>query len=241
MSRPARILVVEDDPSMVKLICLKVVSLGYEVVGEAASETMAIRLARQFQPDLILMDILLENGDDGIETANKILTFADIAFVYLTAHEDEQLFQRARTTKPFGFLIKPFNDRDLNLVIETATYRQRQKVKLAHALAEAQNIINSSLVMIISVDRQNKITEFNSAAEWELGYTHQEVLGMELKNLLVDPDDLNGIEEKLKRGIRCELEIQFKHKSKRDLSCLLTVSRLHDSHNNSVGLLLISH
>ena len=143
--RPTRILIVEDDPQMAKFISFKLGYLGYEVAGIASNESMAIELAKELHPDLILMDIILDNDDDGIETANKILAFTDVPIVYLTAQEDDAVFERAKITKPFGYLLKPFNDRDLNLVVETATYRQDQKIKLDRALEDARSIINSSL------------------------------------------------------------------------------------------------
>ncbi|NQV30080.1 MAG: response regulator [Candidatus Marinimicrobia bacterium] len=241
MSDPARILVVEDDKNMSKFICFKLNYMGYEVVGLATNAADAIQLTKKHQPDLILMDILLENNDDGIVTANKILTFADIPIVYLTAHEDPELFERARISKPFGYLIKPFNDRDLNLVIETATYRQKQKIKLARALEDARNIINSSLMMIITVDNDDLITEFNEAAKWELGFAHDEVLGKNILDLMVDEKYLTEIKTRLQQALTFDLELKIKHQSGAEKSCLFSVSRLRDSQNNSKGFLLISH
>ncbi|NQV14314.1 response regulator [bacterium] len=241
MSYSARILVVEDDPKMANFICFKLNYMGYEVVGQATTAAQAIHLARQLLPDLILMDILLEKEDDGIEAAHKILTFADIPIVFLTAYEDEELFQRAKITKPFGYLIKPFNDRDLTLVIETATYRQQQKTKLARALEDARNIINSSLNMIISVNEEHTIIEFNEAAEWQLGYPREEAIGKSILDLIVNKEDLAFINEKLKKSLTFEMELQFMLNSDEEKTCQLSVSRLHDSHKNHIGILLISH
>jgi len=241
MPTPTRILVVEDDPQMTRFIEFKLGYLGYEVAGQATTESQAIQLTRQEQPDLILMDIMLENGDDGVETANKILEFTDIPIVYLTAHEDDDIFERAKTTKPFGYLLKPFNDRDLNLVIETATYRQKQKMKLARALEDARSIINSSFVMIITLNRDDEIVEFNQAAEWELGYTHSEVMGKSILDLMSNKDDLSLIKDNIARKKRCQLEIEFQNRAGINLGCLLSLSTLKDSHDNASGILMISH
>ena len=238
---PTRILVVEDDPQMAKFISFKLGYLGYEVVGHAVNEATAIRLAKELHPDLILMDIILDNDDDGIETANKILTFTDVPIVYLTAQEDDAVFQRAKITKPFGYLLKPFNDRDLNLVVETATYRQDQKIKLSRALEDARSIINSSFVMIMSLNREDKIVEYNQAAEWELGYPYEEVRGRSILEFLSHKEDLIFIKENIARGKRCQLEIEFKHQSGKTLSCLLSLSLLKDSHDNNNGILMISY
>lgn len=238
---PTRILIVEDDPQMAKFISFKLGYLGYEVVGHARGEARAIELAKQLHPDLILMDIMLENDEDGIDTANKILAFTDIPIVYLTAHEDDELFQRAKITKPFGYLLKPFNDRDLNLVIETATYRQEQKEELAQELEDARSIINSSFIMIISLNKENKIVEFNQAAQWVLGYTHEEVRGKNILDYLDNKNDLGIIKSKIARGQRSQLEIDFIQKDGQKMTCLLSVSILRDSYDNPNGILMISH
>jgi PAS domain S-box-containing protein len=238
---PTRVLVVEDEPQMAKFITFKLNYLGYEVVGIATNEAMAIQLAKDLKPDLILMDILLDNDDDGIETANKILAFADVPIVYLTAQEDDEIFQRAKITKPFGYLLKPFNDRDLNLVIETATYRQKQKSELAGALEDARSIIDSSFLMIITLNNADNIKEFNRAAQWVLGYSHEEVYGKSVLDYLINADDLSLIKTTITRGRRSQLEIEFKQKDGHSLACLLSLSTLRNSQDNSTGILMISH
>ena len=238
---PKRILIVEDDPQMAKFINFKLGYLGYEVVGHASNQATAIQLAKESHPDLILMDILLENDDDGIETANKILSFTDTPIVYLTAQEDPAIFERAKITKPFGYLLKPFNDRDLNLVIETATYRHSQKVKLAQELEAARSIINSAFVLIITLNNEDIILEFNRAAQWVLGYSYDEVHGKKISNILANQNDLGLIKSEIARGQRSHLEIDFIQKDGQSMSCLLSLSILRDSHDNNKGILMISH
>jgi len=238
---PTRILIVEDDPQMAKFISFKLGYLGYDVVGHASNESRAIQLAKELHPDLILMDILLDNDDDGIETANKILSFTDIAIVYLTAQEDDEIFERAKITKPFGYLLKPFNDRDLNLVIETATFRQSQKAKLSQELEEVRSIINSAFVMIITLNNQAEILEFNKAAQWVLGYSYDEVHGKKIIDYLANQNDLGLIKSEIARGQRSQLEIKLIQKDGQSMSCLLSLSILRDSHDNPCGILMISH
>ncbi len=242
MPEPINVLVVEDDPQMVKYVGFKLNSLGYHVAGEAATESSAVEQARNLRPDLILMDIMLEDSGDGIDAANKILSFYDVPIVYLTAHEDEVMFQRAKSTRPFGYLVKPFNDRDLDLVIDSATYRQRQNAKLARSLEDARNIINSSFVLIITLNADDIIIEFNPAAEWELGYTHGEVLGKHISNFLAKPADLEVIKKTLSGGkARSQLELEFRHKNGTKIGCLLSLSPLKNSHEDLSGILMISN
>ena len=237
----AKILIVEDEAIIAMEIENQLQSLGYQVTSLVDTGEKAIKKAEEDKPDLILMDIILDNDDDGIETANKILAFTDVPIVYLTAQEDDAVFERAKITKPFGYLLKPFNDRDLNLVVETATYRQDQKIKLDRALEDARSIINSSFVLIISLNREDRIVEYNQAAEWELGYSRDEVIGKSILNFLSHKEDLVFIKDNIARGKRCQLDIEFIHQNGKNLNCLLSLSLLKDSYDNNNGILMISH
>jgi PAS domain S-box-containing protein len=164
-----RILVVEDDIQMSKFIQFKLDNLGYEVAGDAINCEQALQRAEQLQPNLILMDILLEGSDDGIKTAEKIIEKQQVPIIYLTASEDDLLFERAKITEPFGYLIKPFNDRDLRIVLETAFYRHKQNQLIREALRDVRNIINSSIDIMITYDLEGHIIEFNKTAEEAFG------------------------------------------------------------------------
>jgi len=241
MAESAHVLVVEDDPKMAQFIAFKLNYLGYRVAGMATSETSAIELANQVKPDVILMDIMLKDGDDGIVTANKILASQDIPIVYLTAHEDDELFQRAKITKPFGYIIKPFNDRDLTLVLEIVTYRREQQEKLSKALDDARSIINSSFVMVMTTNKEGRIIEFNDTAEWELGYGREEVAGRNICELMADPNVLNVVREKLPSVKRFEVEVKFRKKTGDVLESVLSVSTLKDSKGTAKGVLFMSN
>jgi len=236
-----RVLVVEDDPHMARFISFKLDYLGYKVVGHARNEAQAIELAKDLEPDLILMDILLDDDDDGIEVAKKILGFTDIPIVYLTAQEDDELFERAKITQPFGYLLKPFNDRDLNLVIETATYRQNLKQALAQELDEARSIIDSTLYMIITFDLRDRISVFNQTAQWVLGYANDDVKGRPINDLLVDPDDLKRVKSSVARNQRDTLEIEFLQQDGKTMLIPISAGMLRNPDGNPSGILMISH
>ncbi len=107
-----KILIVEDSALVALEISETLKSLGYDVVGEAASGAEAIEMARDLKPDLVLMDIILKGDMDGIEAADRIYSSYDIPVIYLTAHSDEATLGRARKTNAVGYLIRPFNDRE---------------------------------------------------------------------------------------------------------------------------------
>lgn len=125
-----QILVVEDERIVATDIKMSVQRLGYAVCGIAFSGEEAIKKTEEMHPDLVLMDIVLEGEMDGIEAASAIRTRFDIPIVYLTAYADEKTLERAKITEPFGYIIKPFEDRELNSILEIALYKHTMERKL---------------------------------------------------------------------------------------------------------------
>jgi len=117
------ILIVEDESIVALDIKDKLERLGHNVLAVVSSGEDAINEVKKIQPDLILMDIVLKGEIDGVETARRIRDGLDIPIIYLTAHSDEQTLKRAKITEPFGYIIKPFVDRDLQNAIKIAIYK----------------------------------------------------------------------------------------------------------------------
>ena len=105
------ILIVEDERITAEDIRLSLGGLGYAVTGMASSGEEAIRKAEELHPDLVLMDIVLGGDMDGIEAAEIIRARFNIPVVYLTAYADEKRLERAKVTQPFGYILKPFDDK----------------------------------------------------------------------------------------------------------------------------------
>jgi CheY-like chemotaxis protein len=118
-----RILLVEDDDIIAKVTDWRLKNLGYEVCGRAVSASEAMELVVKAMPDLVLMDINIKGDVDGIDTANMIKKGFNIPVVYVTSHSDGPTIERARATKPDGFIVKPFEDNDLRVAIELALKR----------------------------------------------------------------------------------------------------------------------
>ncbi len=123
MSR--RILIVEDEAVTSVMLEKTLKELGYEVVGSAFDGEEAIALARDRQPDIILMDITIQGDMDGIETAKRIYQQYHIPIIYLTAHSDDNTIRRAVESGPFGYLIKPFKERELYSNIEMVAHKHK--------------------------------------------------------------------------------------------------------------------
>ncbi len=118
-SKP-RILVVEDEAIVARDIRLQLAELGYEAVGHAARGEQAIALAGELHPDLVLMDVQLAGAMDGIAAAQAIRTQFSLPVVFLTAFAEDETLARAKVTEPFGYILKPFSERELHTVVEMA-------------------------------------------------------------------------------------------------------------------------
>lgn len=120
-----KILIVEDERILAVGMKRKLESAGYTVTGIASSGEEAIENARDTNPDLILMDIVLKGNMDGIEAAQRIINLYNIPIIYITAYADEEILERAMITEPYGYLIKPFNVTELKANIKMAIYKHK--------------------------------------------------------------------------------------------------------------------
>ena len=118
-----KILIVEDESIVAKDIQFSLNKLGYAVCGIASSSDKAMDLADLEQPDLVLMDIMLKGDINGIDTAIKMKERFAIPVIFLTAYADEATLEKAKTAEPYGYIIKPFKEVDLQTTIEVAVYK----------------------------------------------------------------------------------------------------------------------
>ncbi len=123
----ARILVVEDEAITAMHIRRALQDWGYVVLGVLDTAEEAVTKAAELNPDLMLMDITLKGRMDGVEAVGIINSRLDIPVIYLTAHADERTVERAKTTKPFGYLVKPIDVKVLRPSIEMALYKHQNE------------------------------------------------------------------------------------------------------------------
>jgi len=235
-----RILVVEDDVQMSKFIQFKLDYLGYAIAGDALNCEQALERSQLLKPDVILMDIMLEGGDDGIETAQKIIDRQHVPIIYLTASEDELLFERAKITEPFGYLIKPFNDRDLRIVLETAFYRDAQDKRIKQALEDVRNIINSTVFSMITYDLEGHIIEFNKKAENIFGLKRKQAKKRSVTTLLKHPKDGTVLLDGDPLAVHEHEEVNFQDAAGDTFSCLVILSPLLGADDSLQGRLLVA-
>lgn len=138
-----RILVVEDEGIVALDIQGKLESMGYSVPRIVSSAEDAIAAATLLKPDLVLMDIQLEGDLDGIDAAERIGADLGIPVVYLTAYSDERTLERAKAARPFGYLLKPFEERELYTTVEIAIYKHQaelERSRLEESLRQSQKM-----------------------------------------------------------------------------------------------------
>ena len=118
-----KILIVEDESIVAKDIHFSLNKLGYSICGIASSGDKALELAQREQPDMVLMDIMLKGDKNGIDTAVEIKEKLAIPVIFLTAYADEATLEKAKIAEPYGYIIKPFKEVDLQTTIEVAVYK----------------------------------------------------------------------------------------------------------------------
>lgn len=136
------ILIVEDESIIAMELSERLQNLGYRVVAIAHNGPEAIAKADELRPDLVLMDIYLKGEMDGVEAATTINNRYDAPVIYLTANTDEQTFQRAKVTEPYGYLLKPFAERELHTTIEIALYKAATERDLAQYRQELEEALS---------------------------------------------------------------------------------------------------
>ena len=136
-----RILVVEDDNVVAHHLKLCLKAMGHSVIDVCSYGEDAVEKARELQPDLILMDIMLRGAMSGLEAMQTIRVHDDIPVVYLTACEADHLIKSANVTDSFDYLLKPFRDTELKNVIEIALYRHRMEKALRERELSYQNLV----------------------------------------------------------------------------------------------------
>ena len=136
-----KILIVEDEGLVAEEIRSRLRNLGYEPAGVARSGPEALDLVRDRKPDLVLMDIRLQGPMDGVEAAAEIAAASNVPVVYLTAHTDRETLDRAKATSPYGYVVKPLEERELQVAVEMALYRHQAQCEQAELLRELETAL----------------------------------------------------------------------------------------------------
>lgn len=168
MKHPPTIMVVEDERVVAKDLEMTLRRLGYEVCLTASSGEAAVELVESARPDLVLMDVRLRGGMDGVEAARLIQFRHDLPVVYLTAFADEVTLRRSLETQPYGYLVKPFQEKELHTTIETALSKNRLE-KLLRESEERYRALTEAIPQMVWTARKDGAMEYFTQ-QW-LDYT----------------------------------------------------------------------
>ena len=176
------IMIVEDDAITAMDIENQLKNLGYGVSAKVSNGEKAIQKAKENTPDLVLMDIVLKGEMDGIEAAEEIHTQYDIPVVFLTAFADKERLKRAKLSNPFGFILKPFQDKDFQVTIEMALYvakvdaeRKQTEEALQNSEERFRNLAEMLPEVVFETNRNLEITYANRRAFELLGYSVEDL------------------------------------------------------------------
>jgi two-component system, response regulator PdtaR len=163
------VFIVEDELIEAEDIRHTLKEQGYSIAGIARSGEGALSTLREMRPDLILMDIHLNGAMDGIDAAEQIRVLYHIPVIFLTAHADDTTLARAKITEPYGYILKPFDDREVHSVIEMALYKHRMEERLKESERIIRVLANAISDAIMLVDHNNQIIALNDAMARRIG------------------------------------------------------------------------
>jgi PAS domain S-box-containing protein len=199
-----RILIVEDEIITADDIRESLLDMGYSVPGIVSSGEKAIEKLEEDNPDLVLMDIMIMGEMDGIETANQIRSRFNIPVVYLTAYSDKEIMERAKISEPFGYILKPFNERELKINIEIALYKHKMERRLKESEQWLSSILKNLGEAVIATDINGIVEFMNPFAEALTGWKLEDASGKPLTtvfNIISEGSD-KPIENPMVKAIR---------------------------------------
>jgi|UniRef100_A0A7V6DPS8 PAS domain S-box-containing protein len=201
-----RVLIVEDEWLVAQGIKESLIDLGYEVVGMAVSGAETLQLAAEQRPDLVLMDILLQGDLDGIEVAARLRQELQIPVIFLTAYADPTTLGRAKVAEPYGYILKPFEVRELHSAIEIALYKTQTEKRLQHLNRVLRAIRNVNQLIVTEKDPHCLIQQACQLLVEGRGYFIAWIALLDDQNRLTAsaavgaPDDAGQVQQQLAQG-----------------------------------------
>ena len=202
MSKPG-ILIVEDSPVAAHHLHVTLNREGYEVVGRCDSGEAALQFVSKSRPDLVLMDIIINGKMDGIQTAEQLKARYNIPVIYITGLTDKETISRATLTEPYGYLTKPFEDREIFTVIQMALYRHEIETKLRQSEEKYFSTVNSISDAVITVDPEYCIAYMNPSAIAITQWSMKDALGKPVTQVLRLRDEVT--EEEPVNPVQCAI------------------------------------
>jgi PAS domain S-box-containing protein len=172
-----RVMIVEDESIIAADLKNRVRALGYAADVSVATGEQALQAAVSYKPDVILMDIVLRGAMTGIEVTGRLRDMCDVPVIYVTSHGDSPTLQKACRTNPYGYVLKPFDERELQAAIEVALYRHQVERKLRKMERWMATTLDSIGDAVIATDIERRVILMNPVAEQLTGWTQSEARG----------------------------------------------------------------
>jgi two-component system cell cycle sensor histidine kinase/response regulator CckA len=171
------VMIVEDERSLARDMADCLTGMGYAVTGTIATAEECFESVRQRRPDLVLMDIHIEGGLGGIETARRLRDDFDIPVVFLSAHADEKTVGRAKLASPLGYLLKPFSMSELENAVEVGLFKHQMERRLRERERWFSTTLRAIGDAVVTVDIEGRVTFMNRAAEDMIGRSLADAIG----------------------------------------------------------------
>lgn len=182
-----KVLVIEDESLIARALTKILNKLQYEIIGIANEADVAMTMLEKQVPDIILMDIKIDGKLDGIQTAELVRSKYDIPIVYMSSLDDQATLDRAKETMPFGYVSKPFDEKDIKIILNMSLYKYEMDRKLRENEARYRSVVTSLNEGILLINSDLIIETCNPAAERILGSSANDLIGHNVldKNLKV--------------------------------------------------------
>lgn len=235
-----KIFIVEDEKIVAVDIKNTLLHLGYNVCGIALSGEDALKQIKETQPALVLMDIVLEGDMDGIEAAEHVRHRFNIPVIYLTAYADQKTLERAKLTEPFGYIIKPFEEKELYTAIEMALYKHKMESKLKESEEKYHRLIDRLTDIVFTLDKDGNFTYLSPQFEKLSGYPVRILLGHSFTEV-VAPEYIESTARLFKQGFSGKkislYETELLCKDGKRIPVELNVTSILNAEGNPIGRL----
>ena len=213
-----KLMIVEDEAVIAMQLDKRLRSMGYDVVGTVSTAEESVRMAKELNPNLILMDIVMPGNLDGINAAEMIKDEMDIPIVFLTAYTDDIYINRAKCVGPYGYIVKPFTDNDVKVNVEVALHKREMELKQKEACEKIRNLFRSvdeNPWMIMIMDTKLNIEYINKKFSRITGFESSEIAGKNISLLEYDemsPEVYKKVWEKISAGKEWKGELCIRKK-----------------------------
>lgn len=205
---------------------------GYRIAAAAISGEEAIEIFRESEPDIVLMDIMLEGEMSGIEAALIIQTIREVPIIYTTAYSDEDTVSEIHPTEPYAFIKKPYDYRELVIAIEIALKRHYYEKRIIASENKYRKLFDNSRDALFLINDEGILLEFNQSLLRLTGHSGNDLHKLNMAEILNSSSELNEIIAKINTdGYIEDYETELISKNGNRLNCQITSTRISNEND----------